>query len=98
MIDLPEELSVDPEKLEKRKGFRSRNPSALTEAERIRKWRAKNGGRGASVYFDIQGAAAMLYLKKQWGFKTTHETIHVALRHLAIQTRKGLQKLDLEMD
>ena len=96
--NLPEGAEIDPAALTAKTGFRARKPDAMTPAERIRRYRAKNGGRGASIYLDIQGAAAMLYLKKQWGFKSTHETIRVALRHLTIQTRKGLKKIELEID
>lgn len=58
-------------------------------------WRARMGARQVSCDLGIEGAAAMLYLKAQWGFKSTQETVNVALRFMATETRKGLQKFDL---
>jgi hypothetical protein len=40
-------------------------------------------------------AIALAYLKKQWGFTSYTEATDAAILHLAIQTRKGLAKLDL---
>lgn len=85
---------------ERIKGFRSKNPNALTNAERQRRWRAKNGDRalgGVGLYFHIEAAAALLYIKKQWGFKTSQEAVEVAVRHLAVQTRQGLKRIKLDI-
>lgn len=73
-------------------------PGALTNAEKQRRWRAKNGGRGINFYCHPNAAASLLYVKKQWGFKTNQEAMEAALRFLAIETRKGLQKLVLTID
>lgn len=58
--------------------------------------RAALGGRQVACDLGIDGAAALVYLKTQWGFPSTRETVRVALRHLAKLTREGLQRIDLE--
>jgi 3-isopropylmalate dehydratase small subunit len=78
----------------------------LTEAERRanqlqnarekqRRWRAAHGGRSFSLHAD--SAASLLYLKKQWGFGSYRETVEVALLHLAVQTRRGLKRIETEI-
>lgn len=84
--------------LNKRMGFRSQKPDALTNAERQARWRAKHGSRMIRTDLPADTAAAMLYLRKQWGFKSHRELVNAAIRYLAIQTRKGLQRIDLEID
>lgn len=79
-------------------GFRSRNPNAYTNAERQARWRAKHGGRVLRTDMPIEVAAACLYLMKQWGFKSHRELVNASLAYLAIQTRKGLQRIDLTID
>lgn len=79
-------------------GFRSRNPNALTAAERMRRWRLLNGSRQFFVQHDISSAAAGLYLQKQWGFRSQAETARVAIRYLAVLTRMGLKRIDLTID
>lgn len=95
--DLPEIPDIK-DYLAARMGPRSKNPNALTNAERQRRWRAKNGGRGINFYLHPEAAISLLYLQKQWGFKTYQETLEASLRHLAIETRKGLKKLVLTID
>lgn len=71
---------------------------ALTNAERQARWRAKHGSRQLKVNLSIEAAAAIKYLRAQWGMKSDHEAAVVAIRALAVQTRKGLQKIDLTID
>lgn len=89
---------LDPNALAKKKGFRSRKPDALTNAERQRKWRRKNGGRSVSYYADPAVGASMLYLKKEWGMETNQQVIDAALRFLTLCTRQGLQRLPQSID
>lgn len=72
-------------------------PDEARERRRTDKqaWRARVGARQVSCDLGLEGAAALLYLKTQWGFKSTQETVNVALRFLATETRKGLRKIDL---
>lgn len=84
--------------LDKRKGFGSRNPNAMTNAERQRRWRGKNGGRGVNYYMTPDVAASVLYLRNQWGMESTQEVIDASLRFLAICTRQGLTRLPQTLD
>lgn len=87
-----------PPNMGKRKGFRSRNTEALTNAERQARWKAKHGYRMVRAELTIEAAAALLYLRQQWGFKSHRELVNVAIRFLAIETRKGLKRLELTID
>jgi len=87
-----------PPTLNKRKGFRSRKTEALTNAERQARWKAKHGYRMVRAELTIEAAAALLYLRQQWGFKSHRELVNVAIRFLAIETRKGLKRLELTID
>lgn len=89
-------MNSDP--LTAKKGFRSRKPNAMTVAERQRKWRRKNGGRGVNFYMSPEVAASVLYLSSQWGMETTQEVIEAALRFLTICTRQGLTRLPQSID
>lgn len=89
---------LNPEALDKRKGFRSRKPDALTNAERQRKWRRKNGGRSVSYYASPVVGASIIYLKKEWGMETNQEVIDAALRFLTLCTRQGLTRLPQAID
>jgi hypothetical protein len=88
---------LDPKFLNHRRGFRSIKPDAMTVAERLRKYRAKRGGRSVSFYMNPEAAAASLYIQKQWGMETTAEAVEAALRFLAKETRLGLKKLELDI-
>lgn len=81
-----------------KKGFRSRKPEAMTNVERQRKWRRKNGGRGVNFYMSPEVAASVLYLRGQWGMETTQELIEASLRFLTICTRQGLTRLPQTID
>lgn len=78
-------------------GFRTKNPNALTRAEQARRYRARRGDRCFFVDLDIASAAACLYLIKQWNFRSRQEAARVAMRYLAILTRLGLQRIDLDV-
>ena len=78
-------------------GFRSKNPNALTNLERQQRWRRKNGDRCVGSFcLHIDACAAMLYIKKQWGFESSQEAIEVSMRHLALMTRQGLKRIQLD--
>jgi hypothetical protein len=81
-----------------KKGFRSRKPDAMTNVERQRKWRRKNGGRGVNFYMAPEIAASVIYLSNQWGMQSTQEVIEASLRFLTICTRHGLTRLPQTMD
>ena len=69
----------------------------LTNAERVRRFRAKHGGTVINFTAHIEAAASVLYLRKQWGFKSNQQAVEAALRYLTIQTRRGLTKLNLDI-
>lgn len=80
--------------------FANLDEDGIREINRSHKaaWRARMGARQVSCDLGIEGAAALLYLKTQWGFKSTQETVNVALRYMADETRKGLKKFDLGVE
>ena len=73
-------------------------PAPLTNAERQKRWRAKQASRGVTMAFHAhtEATAALLYLRKQWGFTSHQETIEAAVRHLALETRMGLKRIQLD--
>lgn len=77
--------------------IRMKHPDGLTDNERLARQRAASGFR-AIGFVPPEAAAAMLYLKKQWGFKTNVQTAAVALLYLAKHTRQGLERIDLGFD
>jgi len=81
-----------------KKGFRSRKQDAMTNVERQRKWRLKNGGRGVNFYMAPEVAAGVLYLRSQWGMESTQEVIDAAIRFLTLCTRQGLTRLPQSID
>jgi hypothetical protein len=55
----------------------------------------RNGTKSSIVmYPDVK--AAIADLKDEWGFKTTTETIAVAVHYLAQATRRGLPRIDFD--
>jgi hypothetical protein len=83
-------VNIDKLKLDK--------PAPLTNAERQKRWRAKQASRAVAVHFSAhtEATAALLYLRKQWGFTSHQEAIEAALRHLALETRMGLKRIQLD--
>lgn len=79
------------------KGFRSRKPDAMTGAERVRKYRLIRGGRTVNMTMEPDVAAGVIYLRKEWGMKTSSEVLSAAVRFLTICTRQGLQRLPQEI-
>lgn len=84
--------------LTKRMGFRSRNPDAMTGAERQQKWRRTRGNRQVQIELTAEAVAAMLYLRKEWGMKSGREVVEASVRFLAICTRQGLTRLPQTID
>lgn len=84
--------------LDKKMGFQSQKPRAYTNAEKQARWRARHGSRMIRTDMSVDVAAAAIYLRKEWGFKTNREMVNAAIRFLAIQTRKGLEKLEVAID
>lgn len=88
---------VNPKSLYRRKGFRAYKPDAMTNAERQRKYRRKNGGRTINTQLPPDIAACLIYLRKQWGMSTDREAVEAAVRFLTICTRQGLTRLPQEI-
>jgi hypothetical protein len=84
--------------LTQRKGFRSRNPGAMTGAERQRKYRAALGGRTINTSLSPDIAASIIYLRNEWGMTTDREAVEAAVRFLTLCTRQGLTRLPQSID
>jgi hypothetical protein len=82
----------------KRMGFRSRNPNAMTAAERQQKWRRSRGLRQLQVDLTTDTAAAVIYIRNQWGMSSNREAALAAIRFLALCTRQGLTRLPQTID
>lgn len=85
--------AINPSALTQKRGFRSRKPTAMTNAERQRKYRRTQGGRAVNVTLAPEVGAGFIYLKKEWGMKTDRELVEAAIRFLTICTRQGLTRL-----
>jgi hypothetical protein len=79
-------------------GFRSRNPNAMTAAERQQKWRRSRGLRQLQVDLTTDTAAAVIYIRNQWGMSSNREAALAAIRFLALCTRQGLTRLPQTID
>jgi hypothetical protein len=79
-------------------GFQSRNPNAMTNAERQAKFRRARGSRQLTSQLDAATAASVLYLRKEWGMTSNHEVAVAAIRFLALCTRQGLTRLPQSID
>lgn len=90
--------AINPDLLSKKKGFRSRKPDAMTDAERQRKYRLTQGGRTLNATLQPDIAASLIYLRKQWGMKSDREAVEAAVRFLTICTRQGLTRLPQSLD
>lgn len=82
----------------KRMGFRSRKPDAMTNAERQSKWRRKTGRRQIHIALGPDVAAAVIYIRKEWGMQSNPEAVEAAIRFLALCTRQGLTRLPQSID
>jgi hypothetical protein len=89
---------LPPQNLTAKRGFRSRKPDAMTNAEKQRQFRARAGNRILYATLPVEVAAAVLYLKKEWGMETNREVALAAIRFLALCTRQGLTKLPQTLD
>ena len=90
--------SITTESLTKKKGFRSRNPHAMTNAEKQQRYRRKHSGRFVNMDLVPDVAAGILYLQKEWGMKTYREVVEASVRFLTLCTRQGLQRLPQSID
>lgn len=79
-------------------GFRSRNPEALTLAERQLKWRRVHGVIQLTFPMTAETRADLLYIRREWGMRSDRQAVEAALRFLALLTRGGLQRLPQTMD
>lgn len=84
--------------MRKKMGFRSINPEAMTNAERQSRWRRKQGSRKVQVNLDPAVAAAILYIRREWGIPSNAEAVKASLRFLALCTRQGLTRLPQTID
>lgn len=66
-------------------------------ATRYRKF-VKVHGSGVRILLKAHEKAILLYLCKQWGFKTQNDAIRASIAAVAVMTRNGLQRLDLVID
>lgn len=81
-----------------KRGFRSRKPNAMTEAERQRKYRRKQGGRLINATLAPDVAACLIYLRKEWGMQSDREAVEAAVRFLSVCTRQGLTRIPQSVD
>jgi hypothetical protein len=82
------------------KGWQTRKYNTLEEVREsqrktLLKMRRAAGGLQVTIDLDAAAGASMLYLIKQWGFKSRRETMQVALKFLAQRTREGLERIDV---
>jgi hypothetical protein len=91
-------VSMTENGLPKKMGFRSRNPNAMTDAERQQKARRNRGTRQLQLALDADVSAAILYIRKEWGIESNREACQAAIRFLALCTRQGLQRLPQTID
>jgi hypothetical protein len=75
-----------------------RKPLPLTTKQRFNKWVEKHQIKQRSVKINPQVDDMLFYLREQWDIPTHTEAIYVAISHLAAQTRRGLQRIDLDSD
>jgi malonyl CoA-acyl carrier protein transacylase len=87
-----------PNAMTQRMGFGTYKSNAMTNAERQRKFRAANGGRTLNTSLAPEIAAALIYLKKEWGMETDREAVEAAVRFLTLCTRQGLTRLPQSID
>ena len=90
--------SITPESLTKKRGFRSRNPYAMTNAEKQQRYRRKLSGRNINYTLPHDVAAGILYLRREWGMNTDNQVLEAAVRFLTLCTRQGLQRLPQSID
>lgn len=81
-----------------RMGFRSRKSHAMTGAERQSKYRRTKATRALQLNCANEVAAALLYIRKEWGMETNKEAAEAAIRFLALCTRQGLTRLPQTID
>jgi hypothetical protein len=89
---------LDPQAMVRKKGFRSRKPDAMTNAEKQRKYRLSKGGRTINTTLAPDIAACFIYLRKEWGMQSDREVMEAAVRFLTICTRQGLTRLPQRID
>lgn len=92
----PDKISAQA--LTARRGFRSRNPQAMTGAERQRKYRRKEGGRTINTTLSPEIAASLIYLRREWGMESDREAVEAAVRFLTLCTRQGLTRIPQGID
>lgn len=72
----------------------------MTNAERQQKFRRTRGVRQMQLQIDMDSdvAAAVLYIRKEWGMGSSKEAALAAIRFLALCTRQGLTRLPQTID
>lgn len=78
--------------------FEAKEKRRIHNRDKQRRWRLANGSKTLTLPCTVDVAAALLYCKKQWQLKTDREVAEVALRYLAIQTRKNPDMKILDLD
>jgi hypothetical protein len=64
------------------------------QSERDLKYVRANGSRVVTLRADAETAAALIYLRREWGFESATETVDAAIRFTMVATKLGLQRLD----
>lgn len=64
------------------------------QSERDLKSARANGSRVVSLRANAETAAALIYLRREWGFESATETVDAAIRFTMVATKLGLQRLD----
>lgn len=72
-----------------------RRAKAAAKTRKLNAYRIAHGGIQINATLDAASAACVLYLEKQWGFKSRRELIRTAILYLAKQTRAGLERIDV---
>lgn len=66
----------------------------MSDSDATKMHRAAGAKSSVVMYPDVK--AAIAELKTEWGFESTSETIAVAVRYLAQETRKGLARIHFD--
>ena len=64
------------------------------QSERDLKYARANGSRVVTLRANAETAAALIYLRREWGFESATETVDAAIRFTMVATKLGLQRLD----
>jgi hypothetical protein len=75
-----------------------RRPIPLSQAQRSARFYKKHGFRRRWIQATADVDDMLFYLREQWNIPSHSEAIVVAIRYLAAQTKRGLERIDLTSD